>query len=94
MSDQIGRNDPCPCGSGKKYKSCCMQKKGNAAPASLSTRKFTAKVLNPVKVEEQPRVIDYNMLMDRAFGPLLHQYEDHPPLPDDPAQYLTQVTDS
>ena len=22
-SDKIGRNDPCPCGSGKKYKNCC-----------------------------------------------------------------------
>ncbi len=22
-SEQIGRNDPCPCGSGKKYKKCC-----------------------------------------------------------------------
>lgn len=22
---QIGRNDPCPCGSGKKYKKCCMR---------------------------------------------------------------------
>lgn len=21
---KIGRNDPCPCGSGKKYKHCCM----------------------------------------------------------------------
>jgi uncharacterized protein YecA (UPF0149 family) len=21
----IGRNDPCPCGSGKKYKKCCLQ---------------------------------------------------------------------
>jgi hypothetical protein len=20
----IGRNDPCPCGSGKKYKKCCL----------------------------------------------------------------------
>lgn len=20
----IGRNDPCPCGSGKKYKRCCL----------------------------------------------------------------------
>ncbi len=24
---KIGRNDPCPCGSGKKYKQCCMNKK-------------------------------------------------------------------
>jgi len=23
----VGRNDPCPCGSGKKYKKCCMVKK-------------------------------------------------------------------
>lgn len=23
---KIGRNDPCPCGSGKKYKFCCMNK--------------------------------------------------------------------
>jgi preprotein translocase subunit SecA len=21
--EKIGRNDPCPCGSGKKYKKCC-----------------------------------------------------------------------
>ena len=26
-SDQPGRNDPCPCGSGKKYKKCCGAKK-------------------------------------------------------------------
>jgi len=23
IGEQIGRNDPCPCGSGKKYKKCC-----------------------------------------------------------------------
>jgi preprotein translocase subunit SecA len=23
--DKVGRNDPCPCGSGKKYKKCCGQ---------------------------------------------------------------------
>jgi len=22
----IGRNDPCPCGSGRKYKQCCLAK--------------------------------------------------------------------
>ena len=28
---KIGRNDPCPCGSGKKYKNCCLSKdNGNA----------------------------------------------------------------
>jgi preprotein translocase subunit SecA len=23
---KIGRNDPCPCGSGKKYKQCCAKR--------------------------------------------------------------------
>ena len=23
VSTKVGRNDPCPCGSGKKYKNCC-----------------------------------------------------------------------
>ena len=26
VGKKIGRNDPCPCGSGKKYKYCCMNK--------------------------------------------------------------------
>lgn len=26
--NKIGRNDPCPCGSGKKYKYCCAIRKG------------------------------------------------------------------
>lgn len=26
MSKKIGRNDPCPCGSGKKYKKCCLDR--------------------------------------------------------------------
>ena len=25
MSKSVGRNDPCPCGSGKKFKKCCLQ---------------------------------------------------------------------
>jgi uncharacterized protein YecA (UPF0149 family) len=25
ISEAAGRNDPCPCGSGKKYKKCCMK---------------------------------------------------------------------
>ncbi len=24
-SKEVGRNDPCPCGSGKKFKKCCGQ---------------------------------------------------------------------
>ncbi len=27
---KVGRNDPCPCGSGKKYKNCCLDKDLNS----------------------------------------------------------------
>ncbi len=29
MGKKIERNDPCPCGSGKKYKKCCLGKEDN-----------------------------------------------------------------
>ncbi len=29
-SERVGRNDPCPCGSGKKYKQCCGKNTGAA----------------------------------------------------------------
>lgn len=38
MTKKVGRNDPCPCGSGKKYKSC----HGIAG----SKRKFEATVIS------------------------------------------------
>lgn len=34
----VGRNEPCPCGSGKKYKACCL-KKQNVVPVSASIKK-------------------------------------------------------
>lgn len=60
MNEKIGRNDPCPCNSGKKYKSCCMLKK------KLSKHKITAKWLNAPKVPN---------LMERAFGQIVASTE-------------------
>lgn len=51
----IGRNDPCPCGSGKKYKRCCLARHEALArqnrPADLPVRNeddFTAELLPKV----------------------------------------------
>lgn len=32
---KIGRNDPCPCGSGKKYKKCCLLKQQARLPLDI-----------------------------------------------------------
>lgn len=68
MIEKVGRNDPCPCGSGKKYKQCCLSK-GASAP-----KKITAKWLSG------PKPIN---LMERTFGAALEaaQQHDKPPLP-------------
>lgn len=40
-SDKVGRNDPCPYGSGKKYKKCCgsvVQQKTHMAPRTFNAQ--------------------------------------------------------
>ena len=42
---KIKRNDPCPCGSGKKYKYCCLYN-----PPTLGIE-----VKEEIKTEDKPR---------------------------------------
>ncbi|MFK2825492.1 SEC-C metal-binding domain-containing protein [Bacillus sp. B190/17] len=76
----IGRNEPCPCGSGKKFKKCCGRVEGSA--------------IHGVMQEEleslQRELIDYAMEhysyeMKKQFQSLLHTYEA---LRKDPQVYL------
>ncbi len=32
---RVGRNDPCPCGSGRKYKKCCLEADGQRPAAGV-----------------------------------------------------------
>jgi hypothetical protein len=36
---KVGRNEPCPCGSGKKYKHCCLAKEEAESPEELAWRR-------------------------------------------------------
>jgi methionyl aminopeptidase len=38
--EKVGRNDPCPCGSGLKYKKCCLGKKEISLPNNLEELYF------------------------------------------------------
>ena len=55
---QAGRNDPCPCGSGLKYKKCCADKQVTPSPVpGLSYEEFLgagAARMKPEHVEELP----------------------------------------
>ncbi len=51
---QPGRNDPCHCGSGKKYKKCCQKKdqQATAAPQPVELPKGDFPALNKLEIEE------------------------------------------
>jgi methionyl aminopeptidase len=51
---KVGRNDPCPCGSGLKYKKCCAGKADAVLPADLEgvyARKYRIRVKTPKDIE-------------------------------------------
>jgi hypothetical protein len=57
----IGRNEPCRCGSGKKYKRCCMDKE-------LSHRHDILKTMSVHPMADQIKV--------RAEAPFMHPWEN------------------
>jgi len=54
---KTGRNDPCPCGSGKKYKNCCMKKekeeKKEKIQKSLKDKKFADDLIRILEEEDE-----------------------------------------
>ena len=46
---RVGRNDPCPCGSGKKYKKCCIEKDHERLQESSSAAGLTTEELREQK---------------------------------------------
>lgn len=70
----VGRNDPCPCGSGKKYKKCCLPKQQpvvdpvdaisqNAVTAIKAKRYEEAEKLCQQLLRAYPEVIDGHDLL-------------------------------
>lgn len=48
MNKEVGRNDPCPCGSGKKYKKCCGLKEGMAKHSATVLGSSTGKLFERI----------------------------------------------
>ena len=78
MSEKPGRNDPCPCGSGKKYKACHMKENQPGI-----RKKIKATLLS----EKKP--ID---LMERTFGAAIAKakQQEHPPLAPEEVKEIEQ----
>ncbi len=79
-AEKVGRNDPCPCGSGNKYKRCCLQTA--AAPTNDAWRRqheandvLTSELMRFARRKFDDRKlqawIDYNQM---TLPPLLDKF--------------------
>jgi hypothetical protein len=73
-ANKVGRNDPCPCGSGKKYKYCCLRKDQRQRRQRVSSSRR----------RPDPQLDDLRRQVDQ----ISRQLEQH--LPDDETQELRE----
>lgn len=78
----IGRNDSCPCGSGKKYKKCCMYKKSNDLQSDLQAdyyKKYKIRLKDAKDIEGIKRagdlVVDTLNMVEKYIEPGLSTEE-------------------
>lgn len=58
MKKKIGRNEPCPCGTGKKYKKCCINLKKNL-DLPPRTNKESKKVFKFIESYNSAQLLDF-----------------------------------
>lgn len=71
----IGRNDPCPCGSGRKFKLCCIGKvKTQATPQSSRQLNLSEQFKQAVQCQQQGRLEHATYICEQ----ILAAVGDHP----------------
>src|SRR4051812_28337766 len=69
MGQRVGRNKRCPCGSGKKYKRCCLERSG----ARLRVR----------EVPRSAPTQSYSLFVETSAGTFVRRVPDASPLRSD-----------
>ncbi len=67
----VGRNDPCPCGSGKKYKKCCLPELKRQRPYNRALSQLLDKLFDfflEIESFYRSQIDDYFDYFARAFG--------------------------
>src|SRR5215212_2169273 len=71
MTGKVGRNDPCPCGSGRKYKKCCQE--------SFGEKDFRYRRWRRVEADLIPQLFAYALetLGPEAIEDAWTEFHDH-----------------
>ncbi|MGP4080758.1 YecA family protein [Pseudalkalibacillus sp. R45] len=80
----VGRNDLCPCGSGKKYKKCCLEKEDNVIDFlhEKNQREF---------IGLYDRLMEYTVLENESLKTILLERIDIPSFQKDHIQYILEA---
>ena len=66
----VGRNDPCPCGSGMKYKKCCMLGTASPVDTSVEAAGVRARAYKAMSDEKWSEAIElFKSIVDTASDP-------------------------
>lgn len=78
MNPKIGRNDPCPCGSGQKYKRCCSDKERASAQGQRVVVQENQRPRTPhdaVRARDDPAEAESSLLVHLALYECLGRTE-------------------
>ncbi|MGH8803095.1 MAG: SEC-C metal-binding domain-containing protein [Casimicrobiaceae bacterium] len=79
MANKARRNDPCPCGSGRKYKHCCLPKdqaaQSTALAASATLATAEQRAIDAMLERDDPLAAASNAVIDLIKAGELEQAE-------------------
>jgi SEC-C motif len=84
----VGRNEPCPCGSGRKYKKCCLAKPGIGLGAFTRSERESA-LAGLTRFAHRPEFEEEHEHADDEFW----EQQDPDGLTDDEAERLDELED-
>lgn len=71
--DKLGRNEPCHCGSGKKYKKCCLAEDEERL---MEPSPLTQRELRDLPLREQAR-LDFNQVLRPTLVEMMRSFSAH-----------------
>ena len=88
---KVGRNEPCPCGSGKKYKKCCLASDEAARTRVVEGDSDVLRVTGDVSAEQLAMARGFFAEKDAGRGPAQQMAEYAQPLVDETDGSSTSV---
>lgn len=90
----LGRNDPCLCGSGLKYKKCCLAKNTNLPLSAIRLESFEIKTETLTPTESQNNFPPISPEDEELMATLYHNLREHPDMIDSESCEFFQKLDA